>query len=96
MRDVAKPGSDQQVLGRPQRFVNDPPNKQIKNKKQGKRGVNFTAVQLSYHSSHFICLKKNPDRKKRRVNLSDSNSDSETNNLFLAIPKKKGKKCSDN
>ena len=67
-----------------------------KTKKQGKRGVNFTAVQMSYQSSHFICLKKNPDRKKRRVILSDSESDSETNNHFLAIPKKKGKKCSDN
>ena len=87
------PGSDQQVLGRPQRFVSDPPNKRIK---KGKRGVNFTAVQMSYLVSHFNCLKKNPDRKKRRVILSDSESDSETNNHFLAIPKKKGKKCSDN
>ena len=71
----------------------DPPNKRIK---KGKEEVNFTAEQMSYLVSHFKCLKKNPDRRKRRVILSDSESEDEATNHFLAIPNKNAKESSDN
>jgi Reverse transcriptase (RNA-dependent DNA polymerase) len=62
-----------------------------KNPKKGGE-VNFSAEQMNYLMANFQVLKKNRESNKRRVILSDSESDEEETNHFLALSQKNRKK----